>query len=566
MDAVRLIRTARGEEPADLLLANARIVNVCNGEIESGSVAITGGFIAGTGDYRQAKEILDLAGAFVLPGFIDGHTHIESSMLDIAQYARAVVPHGTTTAITDLHEIANVGGMAGIDYIMAGARRLPLSLFLMAPSCVPATPFETAGARLDAGALRPLLRREDCLGLGEMMNFPGVLNADQEVLAKMRAAASKTIDGHAPGLSGNDLNAYIAAGAASDHESIALAEAQEKLARGMYLMIREGSAEKNLAALLPLVTDKTYHRCLLVVDDRSCTDLLRDGDMDAVVRRAIALGLEPVRAVTLATLNPARYYGLKRRGAVAPGCQADLVVTRDLEQLPVDMVFYRGKLVARQGKVLFKTKAESAGRLTGTVNIQPFTLEALKLKAKHAVQAVIEVVPGQIVTRKLMLEVAGNGGEITPDTGSDLLKAVVVERHRATGNIGVGLVRGFGLKDGALASSVAHDSHNIVAVGASDRDILAAVKEIERLGGGLVVAAGGEILGSLPLPVAGLLSPEPLDVVAARFSQLEALAGKLGTTLPAPFSALSFLALPVIPEIRLTERGLFDVKEFRFIE
>jgi adenine deaminase len=548
-----LISVTRGEAPADLILANARVINVFSGEIEAGNVAIQGERIAGVGDYRQAKKVLDLGGRYIAPGLINGHIHPESSMLDIGQYARAVVPHGTTALVTDLHEVANVGGVEGIKYMLDYARRLPFDLFLMAPSCVPATPQENAGASIDTTDIRQLLRRQECLGLGEVMNFPGVLGGDEAVLKKISLAEGKIVDGHAPGVSGKNLNGYIAAGIYSDHESVSLDEAREKLRQGMFAMIREGSAEKNLEALLPLVTDKTYNRCLFVVDDRSCIDLLHDGDIDAVVRKAIKLGLEPVRAIQLATINPARYFRRDRLGGIAPGYMANLIVLSDLPRLQIEMVFYRGEMVAQGGKPLFTLPQASKG-LTNTVNIKPFNIEGLRLSASEEAMPVIEVVPGQIITRKRMEKI-----KAIPDTSRDILKLVVVERHQATGNIGLGLVSGFGLKKGALASSIAHDSHNIIVVGASDEDIFAAIKEIERLQGGLVATAQGRVLASLPLPIAGILSPEPLEVVVAKLEELERIAAELGTKLTSPFATLSFLALPVIPEIRLTDRGLVEL-------
>jgi len=557
---------AKGELPADLVLANARVVNVFTAEIESGNVAIAGGSIAGVGDYHQAKQVIDLEGKYLAPGLINGHTHLESSMLDVGQYARAVVPRGTLAAVTDLHEIANVCGLEGMRYVMNCARRLPLELFLMAPSCVPATHLETSGAELGADDIRRVLRWRGCIGLGEVMNFPGVLGGDQGVLGKINLATGRVVDGHAPGLGGKDLNAYISAGIYSDHESVTLAEAREKLSQGMFVMIREGSSEKSLETLLPLVTDKTCKRCIFVVDDRSCIDLLRDGDIDAVVRKAIRCGLDPVRAIQLATINTAQYFRLDRLGAIAPGYLANLIVINDLSSLEIDMAFHRGRLVARGGEPLFSAYKPGTGELTNTVNVKPFNIEALDLVASGQTEPVIEIVPGQIVTRKRMENVKVLDGLVVPDTGRDILKLVVVERHRATGNIGLGLVSGFGLKQGALASSIAHDSHNIVAVGTNDEDIFVAIKEIERLQGGLVVAAGGKILAGLALPVAGLLSDESLEVVVDKLDRVERAAADLGTTLPSPFSTLSFLALPVIPELRLTDLGLVDVKEFRLIE
>jgi len=560
-----LISVAKGELPADLILANARVVNVFTGEIEPGNVAIYGDRIAGVGDYHQAKQVLDLRDKYLAPGLINGHTHLESSMLDIGQYARAVVPRGTLAVVTDLHEIANVSGLEGIRYVLRCARRLPLELFLMAPSCVPATHLETSGASLEPQALRQVLRWRGCIGLGEVMNFPAVLGANESILSKINLARGKVVDGHAPGVTGKNLSAYIAAGIYSDHESVSLDEARDKLRQGMYVMIREGSSEKNLDALLPLVTDKTYKRCLFVVDDRSCVDLLRDGDIDAVVRKAIRSGLDPVRAIQMATINTAEYFRLAQLGAIAPGYIANLIVIGDLSGLPVDMVFYRGRLVARHGTPLFPLPESSAGGLTRTVHIKPFSIEGLRLLASGETEPVIELVPGQIITKKRMEKVKTSDGVIVPDIGRDILKLVVVERHQATGNIGLGLVTGFGLKRGALASSIAHDSHNIIAVGTNDEDIFTAIKEIERLRGGLVIATGGKVLTSLALPIAGLLSDEPLETVVTKLEKLERLAIDLGTTLPSPFAALSFLALPVIPELRLTDLGLVDVNEFKLV-
>ena len=558
-----LIAVARGQAPAGLVLKNARIVNTFIGEIERASVAVHQDRIAGVGDYRQGKEVLDLEGSYLCPGLIDGHVHPESSYLHPAEYARAVVPRGTTAVITDLHEIANVAGLEGLRFFIRLSKRLPLDLFLLAPSCVPATPLETAGASLGPQEIKRALGWKGVLGLGEMMNFPGVLAGDSQVLEKLSAARGKVLDGHAPGLSGKDLNAYIASGISSDHETTSYEEGQEKLRRGMWLMIREGSSEKNLEALLPLVTDKTYHRCLLVVDDRTCGDLLREGDMDAVVRRAIALGLDPVRAIALATLNPARRFGLEGYGAIAPGYIANLIAVRDLKEFRVDLVFHHGRLVAREGRPLFSPRPGRA--LASTMKVRPFPVDALKIPASRAPLPVIQVIPGQILTRKVEPALRIERGEIVPDLERDILKAVVVERHRATGNIGLGLVKGFGLREGALASSVAHDSHNIVAVGTSDADLYASIQEVVRLGGGLVVARGGKAVASLPLPIAGLLSDLPLEEVVARLEKLQALARGLGCPLPSPFATLSFIALPVIPQLRLTDKGLVDVKAFKII-
>ncbi|MCK4221500.1 MAG: adenine deaminase, partial [Dehalococcoidia bacterium] len=441
MNLAKIISVAAGRTPADLLLRNGRIVNTLTGGIDQGSVAICDDRIAGTGDYDKAKEIIDLHGAYLAPGLINGHTHIESSMLHPVQYAQAVVPRGTLTLVTDLHEIANVCGLAGVGFVMDWEKRLPLDMFFMAPSCVPATGLETSGARIGAAEVRTLLSHPRIIGLGEMMNFPGVVNGDSETLSKIVASAGRTIDGHAPGLHGKELNAYIAAGIRSDHESTTLEEGKEKLDKGMYLMIREGSSEKNLDALLPLVTDRTYKRCMFVVDDRSCSDLLYEGDIDAVVRKAISRGLEPVRALQMATINAAEHFRLYDRGAIAPGYLANLVTITDLSTLEVDMVFYEGKLAARQGKTLFRMPSV-APHLANTVHTKPLTLESLKLTSRRETYPVIEIVPGQIVTRNSLEKVPVIDGAVVPDLDRDILKLVVVERHKASGNIGLGLVKG----------------------------------------------------------------------------------------------------------------------------
>jgi adenine deaminase len=565
MSLRELISVARGETPADLLLKNAQIVNTFVGEIEQGDVAIYGDRIAGVGDYDKAKEVIDLQGQFLAPGFINGHTHIESSMLHPSRYAQAVVPRGTSAVVTDLHEIANVCGFRGIKFVTDLARKLPLDMLFMAPSCVPATHLETSGAKISSREVRKILAHPKIIGLGEMMNFPGVVSGDEEVLKKISAAREKVIDGHAPGLAGKELNAYLSAGILSDHESTTPEEGREKLGRGMYLMIREGSSEKNLDALLPLVTDNTYKRCFFVVDDRSASDLLREGDIDAVVRKAISRGLEPIRAIQMATINPAEYFRLHDRGSIGPGYMANFITITDLARLEIDMVFYKGKLVASQGKALFDPPPVTV-ELKDTVRIKSPSPRSLRIAAAGETYPVIEIVPEHIVTKKAVERIQVADGAVVRDLERDILKLVVVERHKASGNTGVGLVKGFGLKKGALASSVAHDSHNIIAVGADDLDILKAIEEIKRLQGGLVVCANLEILASLPLPIAGLLSPEPLDIVVSQYGHVEKAAASLGNLPPAPFAILSFLALPVIPELRLTDLGLVDVNESKLID
>ncbi len=566
MDLKRLISVARGDTPADLLFSNARVINTFTGEIEETSVAVFSGRVAGVGDYAGATQVVDLRGKYLSPGLIDGHVHLESSMLQVDQYARAVVPRGTLAAVTDLHEIANVCGLEGMRYIVQCSRQVPMDLFFMVPSCVPATPFETAGAKLGPEDIRRALRWRGVLGLGEMMNFPGVVQGDDEVLSKINAAARRTRDGHAPGLRGKTLNAYLCPLIGSDHETTEYEEGREKLRRGMHLMIREGSTEKNLEALLPLVSNGNYHRCMLVVDDRNARDLYHDGDMDAVVRKAIRLGLDPVRAVQMASLNTARYFGLEGLGGIAPGYFANLIVLDELREFKVAQVYSKGRLVAESGRALFKAALPLDGSMTRTMQIKPFTPAQLALRAGETrAFPVIEIVPGQIITHHRQEEMPVINSTIVPDPRRDILKLVVVERHRATGNIGIGLVKGFGLKRGALGTSVAHDSHNIVVVGTNDEDIYLAVKEIERNQGGLAAVDRGRIVTSLALPVAGLLSLEPLEAVVNQLEELDRAARDLGCTAPSPFSILSFLALPVIPELKLTDKGLVDVMAGRLL-
>lgn len=563
MSLSHLIAVARGDKPADTVLKNARIVNVLTCSIEKGNVALYGKQIAGIGNYSEAEKVIDLKGAYLAPGFIDGHVHIESSMLHPAQFARTVVPHGTTSISTDLHEITNVAGLDGIRFVMNCSRRLPMDFFFQVASCVPATHMETAGAAIGTAEIVRLLKWENNIGLGEMMNYPGVINAFTPVIGALEAARDHVIAGHAPSLSGRQLNAYIAANIYSDHETTELEEGREKLARGLSLMIREGTTEKNLATLLPLVTDNTWPRFMFVSDDRSCSDLLEDGHVDAIIRKAIKLGLDPIRAIQLVTCNPAHYFRLHDLGRITPGARANLVTFSDLKKIDIDMVFYNGSLAAKGGRYLGTASNNVPHKLIHSINIKPFHAESLELKIKKDEFPVIELIPGQIVTRKKMVKI--RKGIFQPDTTRDLLKAVVIERHKATGNIGLGIVKGFGIKNGAIASTIAHDSHNIVAVGSNDRDIMAAAKAIVEMNGGLVVCQEGKVIARLPLPVCGLLATGDASEVSRQFDRLEKTASRLGKLPPAPFALLSFIALPVIPELRLTDKGIVDVLQFKLI-
>ncbi len=551
-----LIAVARGEEPADLLLKDAQLINVFSGEIHPASIAIYAGRVVGFGDY-QAHQVVDLDGKFVCPGFIDAHVHLESSMVQPSEFARAVVPHGTTAVVCDPHEIANVLGLAGVHYILDASEGLPLCVYVMAPSCVPATHMETAGAELTAADIEELLAHERVLGLAEMMNFPGVLFRVPSVLEKIKIAGSRPVDGHAPGLSGLDLNAYVAAGIRSDHECTELDEAREKLCRGMHIFIREGTTARNLHALLPLVTAANAHLCHFCTDDRHPDTLLGEGHLDDVVRKAIAWGLDPVTAIQVATVNTAEYFGLRNLGAVAPGYRADLLVLDDLEAIQVAQVYAAGELVAEGGRFLPSHADLPHVPIQPSVHLDVSALD-FAIPVGEGPARVIGAIPEQVVTEDLRLEP-------TVDPARDLLKIAVVERHHGMGNVGLGLVKGMGLKRGAIASSVAHDSHNIVVIGASDQEMRTAVAAIAERGGGQVVVSDGQVQAACPLPIAGLMSDRPLEEVRGQVEALTGTAHALGCTLPDPLMPLSFLALPVIPALKLTDKGLVDVNRFDLV-
>jgi adenine deaminase len=559
-----LIRVARGDAPADLVLRGGRVVNVISGEVQETSVAIYQGRIAGLGDY-QGREIVDVTGLYLSPGFIDAHCHIESSMIPPAEYAKAVVPRGTTTVVADPHEIANVLGLEGIRFLLESSRHCPLDVFLMAPSCVPASHMETAGARLEAEDLSPLLSDPRVLGIGEMMNYPGVVSGDPGVLAKLALANGSRVDGHAPGLSGRDLCAYAAAGVQSDHECVTAEEAKEKLRLGMHIMIREGSTAKNLEALLPVVQPENASHFSLITDDVDPADLSGKGHLDYVLNLAIRLGLNPITALQMVTVNSAQYFGMEDRGAIAPGHVADIAAFDDLQNIVVRKVFKNGSLVANEGRITFYGDHTPTGRVRKTVSIGWDGLEDLSVAASGKTMRVIGVDPGQIVTRSLVMEAALKGGQAVSDVERDVLKIAVAERHGATGQVGIGFVHGFGLKRGALASSVAHDSHNIVVTGVEDDDLRAGIRAVEEMQGGLAAIRDGRAIARLPLPLAGLMSESPIDVVTKELKALHASAEELGCTLESPFMALSFLALAVIPELKLTDLGLVDVTKFDFV-
>lgn len=555
----------------ELIIRNARVLDVFADAWRPADVAIAGGRILAVGPAPAAAGAVtfDAAGRPLVPGFLDGHVHIESAMLTPEGFAAAALPHGTTAVVADPHEIANVLGAPGVRYMLAAAAGLPFDAFFTAPSCVPSTSLETAGARLEAPDLARLLADPRVVGLAEVMNYPAVLAGEPGMVAKIEAAraAGKPVDGHAPGLRGDDLQRYAAWGIDSDHEATELDEARERLAAGMFLMIREGSAARNLKALLPAVTAGTRHRCLLVTDDLAPTDLVERGHLDVVLAAAVANGLPPTWALAMVTWNAAQRFRLWDRGAVAPGYRADLVLLEDERAFRPAAAFKDGRLVARAGALCAPIARRPAGDTMGTVRAGALDADRIRLRAPAPGRLVraIGLVPDQIVTEALAAQPAVRDGQVVADPSRDLLKLVVVERHGKGGGIGVGLVRGLGLRAGAVASSVAHDSHNLIAAGADDRDILAALGAVCEAGGGLAVAAAGEAVAALPLPVAGLMSPEPAAAVAAGLAKVTAAARELGAAPQHPFMTLSFLALPVIPALRLTDLGLVDVAAQRLV-
>ncbi len=560
-----LIQVARGERPAEIVLRNARLVNVYSGTIEATDIAVAGRRVAGLGSDYHAPVEVDLAGKYVTPGLIDSHMHVESSMVTVAEFARAVVPQGVTTVVVDPHELANVLGLDGIRYILDASKFNPLSVYVMVSSCVPATDMETSGARLRSYDLYPFLKEKWVLGLAEVMNYPGVIHRDPDMLEKLTISADKRVDGHAPGLMGKDLNAYIAAGVRSDHECTTVEEAQAKLDRGMYIMIREASNARNLAPLLPLVTPANARRCMFATDDRTPADIIDEGHVNFMLRKAVSLGMDPIMAIQMATINVAEYFGLREYGGLAPGRWADMVVFDDLTEFRARQVYRGGELVAEDGKLVVDTSPRSV-QLRGTVNIHQVRVEDFQIPARGDEARVIGLIPDQIVTRNLVMPVKTENGLAVADVERDMLKLAVVERHHASGNVGLGFVQGFGLQRGALASSVAHDSHNIVVVGTNDADMMAATIQIARMQGGQCVVADGETLAALPLPIAGLMSDQPMAAVREEQNKLNAAARSLGVGLHEPFMALSFLALPVIPELKLTDRGLVDVVQFQPVD
>lgn len=561
----RQIAAANREIPADLVIRNAKIVNVFTKELTEGDVAISDGTIVGIGHYQGVEEI-DATGRFVSPGLIDAHVHIESSMVTPHQFSQVVLPHGVTTVITDPHEIANVSGVEGIKFILEDSETTMLDVQVMLPSCVPSTSFENAGAKLNAKDLTPFLEHNRVLGLAEVMDFPAVLQANAEMLDKL--LLSRQIDGHAAGLSENDINVYRAAGILTDHECVTKEEAIVRLERGMYVMLREGSVAKDLNSLLEAVTEQNAHRCLFCTDDKHLDDLLEEGSIDYNIRVAIEHGLNPITAISMGSFNAAQCYGLHTKGAIAPGYDADFLLLDSLEEFTISAVYKKGQLAAEEGRYTGPvTKRSQTDMVRNTVNLNDPSIDSLHIPMEGSTKAhVIGVNPNTLVTEHLIEEVQVENGNFTSDIETDLLKIAVLERHRATGNIGLGIVKGLGLQKGAIATTVAHDSHNIIAVGTNDADIRTAVSVLREMEGGLAVVESGKALASLPLPVSGLMSEEDIEFVYRQIKTINQSLSEIGA--PSHFNAfltLSFLALPVIPQLKLTDRGLFDAVEFQHI-
>ena len=561
-----IINVARGFEKADLVIKNANIVNVLSEEIHKADIAIKDGIIAGIGENYSGEKEIDIQGAYVTPSFIDGHVHLESTMMLPSEFAKVALPAGTTTVIIDPHEISNVLGLHGISFMHEAVKNLPLDVYTMLPSCVPATPFETSGFDLNSYDLSLLIDKPWVLGLAEMMNFPGVLNQDNNVMAKLELAKSrgKCIDGHAPYLHGKDLCAYIASGVKSDHECTTPDEAVEKLRLGMYVMVREGTAAKDLDALMPVLKTCNTRKCIFVTDDRHPADLKEH--INGMVRRAVEAGVDPVKAIQIASLNTAEYFGLKNLGAIAPGYKADLLILPDLKTFKPDLVIKNGVVAAENGKLIAELPENEALAVRNSVNVRWITPEDFRIEANGSKVTALEVIPHQLITKSVVSEVKIEDGNAVSNIDNDTLKICVIERHRATGNIGKGFVKGFNLKCGAIASTVAHDSHNMIVIGTNDADMYAAAVALIKCKGGKVVVKDGEVISELPLPIAGLMSDRNFDYVVNKCEELNKTAHSIGCRIEDPFMTMGFLSLPVIPELKVTDKGGFDTNKFDFID
>jgi adenine deaminase len=565
-----LIDSCLGLEPLDLLISG-RIVDVYGGNIFDGYVGVKNGLIAYVGTKpKKFREILELPLKYVLPAYIDGHIHIESSLMTPSSFARAVIPHGTCCVIADPHEIANVLGLNGIKFMIEDAEKTPLKIYFMIPSSVPSTNLETSGATIGLEEIEVLKGFRRILGLGEVMNYRGVISKDKLILDKMRACRGMIIDGHAPGLRGEELCAYISAGISSDHEVTSLEEAKEKLSLGMWIMIREGSTAKAISSLIKIVSKGCPERVMLVTDDRHAGDIISEGHIDNCLRRAVEEGIDPIDAIRMVTLKPAEYFRLPDLGGLSPGKSADIVIVDDLRNFRAEIVLINGRLVAKKGKYFGDTSEKKLKMTVGAINIgvlkpEDLQIRHLSVNSGKVTVRVIGLIKDQIVTEEHHCEMNVANGVVNSDPSRDILKICVVERHKGSGRIGKGFVRGFGLRSGAIASTVAHDSHNIVAVGVNDRDIYRAILRLKEINGGFVIVGGGKVLDDLPLPVAGLMTSLEANEVAEKTKSLDTFAAQMGCKIKNPFMVLSFLSLPVIPKLKITDFGLIDVEEFRVV-
>ena len=559
-----IIKVSKGEELADLVIKNAKLVNVLSEEIYETDIAIIGDTVAGISKGYKGKKEIDVNGAYVSPSFIDGHVHLESAMLMPSEFAKLVLASGTTTVIADPHEIANVMGLQGISFMREATKNLPLDVYMMLPSCVPATDLETSGVELNSYDLALLIDAPWVLGIAEMMNFQGVVGRDNSVLSKIQLGLDKNkrIDGHAPHLSGKDLNAYIASGVASDHECTTPEEAVEKLRLGMYLMIREATGARDLEPLIPVMKKYNTRKCMFVTDDRHPKHLVKH--ISRMVKKAVKNGVDPVKAIQMASLNTAEYFKLTNLGAIAPGYKADIAVFDDLEIFEPKMVFKNGQMIAKDGKMVIDTTDFKLPALRGSVNIKYLNIEDLQIKVPQGKDKikVINVIPKQLITKLSVENAKIVDGLAVSDNENDILKIAVIERHKATGNIGLGFVKGFKLKSGAIASTVAHDSHNMIVIGTNDEDMYYAAVELVKSQGGKIIVENGKTLAHLPLPIAGLMSDKPVDDVRQKISELESASQKIGCEIADPFMSMAFLSLSVIPELKITDKGLINVKKF----
>ncbi|WP_205689127.1 adenine deaminase [Bacillus sp. N1-1] len=563
---IQRIQTAAGERPADCVIKNGLVLDSYNLKFIQADVAIVGGVIAGIGKF-EGKHMIDAKGKYVVPSLIDAHVHIESAMVPPSEFAKAVLPCGVTTIITDPHEIANVSGAEGISYMLQDSENVPMNIYFMLPSSVPSTPFENAGAILSAEDLKPFYEHNRVLGLAEVMDYPSVANASPSMLQKLYDAQNKKIDGHAAGLDTRALNIYKSAGIGTDHECITAEEALERIKRGMYVFIREGSVAKNLKKLLPAVTERNARRFMFCTDDKHIDDLITEGSVDHNVRLAIREGLDPLVAIQMASLNVAECFGLTTKGAIAPGLDADFLLLDDVESFSVAKVYRAGELVAEEGKTKRIAKVTPSKRITNSVHLPTLRKEHLHLPVTDQEANVIKLIPNQIVTKakKLIVDRNANNGFV-PCAKKDLMKLAVIERHHRTGNIGLGIVEGFQFQEGAIATTVGHDSHNLIMTGTNDEDMMKAAEVIQEMQGGLAVVRNQEVMAKLPLPIAGLLSTNDYPSVVRELEEIDLALQEIGAPEHFnPFLTLSFLSLPVIPELKLTDMGLFSVQEFRHI-